>query len=626
MPSWLKRGQDALSRGLAVLVAVGVLVPAVLEGRDVGLESLLALVVGGAVALRRRRPLVALASVQAVGVFVTALGVAAADTAGYVLAYLVLLYTVGAARRWPAAVGGVAISLAAFWCEDAVLDHPGSEYLFSAILVGAPWLVGRYVRRQHALRARLIPALDGERLALAAAAVAEERQRIAREMHDVVAHGLSAIAVQSNAADAALTIDIARARAAVQAVNMIACECVAELRRVLAVLRQDSAIAVAPSPPATRRTSAPLEMLWGQRDGAVAALVAATGLAEIANRPSHVGIEMVLVGVLAAAVFFRRRATVSSLAAIVVLAALAAAIHRQSTLADAYLLAALVLMFTAGSLPRRRALPALALGLIGFWSVDAITFSPPAAYAAGAVIGGGAWLIGLVVGREQALRVTVVSALDGERQALCATATTNERRRIAREMHDVVAHGLSAIAIQSSAADAVLEFDPARAAAPIRAITVLAEQCAQEMRWLLAALGPDRSSDLDLSAVLSAQAELGLRLELQIDDDVMAGCPVPVRHAAARIVQEALTNVRRHSAADVASVSIHCQHGELAVVVTDDGPVRVTGSGAPGHGTAGIRERVAVLGGRCQAGPRGPGWYVDARIPLTVVETVGAPA
>ncbi|HEY0934461.1 MAG TPA: histidine kinase [Trebonia sp.] len=617
MISWVRRYPDGM---LALVVAVAGLVPAVADWRHVALNLAISLAVAGSVAVRRRYPLTALACVQSTGVLVTAVHAMAASTAGFVLAYVVLLYTAGVMLRLAGALAGLGASLAAFWSEDAVLGHPAGEYVFSALLVTGPWLVGRYVARERVLRARLTTALDARRHALSVAAVADERRRIAREMHDLVAHALSAIAVQGNAASAALTVEPGRARAPVQAVNRLARQCVGDMRRLLTVLRDGSdPVPRARGDVADVRTATRGARLWPYRDWALAVLMAVAGVLAAARHGS--ALDGGLTVALAAAVSARRRWTLAALAAVVTLAVVLAAVRREAEAGGAFLVASLVLLFTAGALPSRRALGALSIGLAGYWAVDAMTASPPAGYLASAVIAGGAWLVGLVVGRERALRTEVITATEGERRALAAAAAANERRRIAREMHDVVAHGLSAIAVQSSAADAALDIDPARAAAPIHAITTLAEQCADEMRRLLTALGPDELPGTDLAAVLAAQTEMGLVVDTAIDTAALDGCSSAVRHAVTRITQEALTNVRRHSTVNTARVTIRGSAGELSVTVTDSGPARGPAEGPSGHGATGIRERVAVLGGRCIIGPDGAGWRVEAH--LTLPATAG---
>ncbi|MFJ7148385.1 sensor histidine kinase [Streptomyces sp. NPDC100445] len=202
-----------------------------------------------------------------------------------------------------------------------------------------------------------------------------------------------------------------------------------------------------------------------------------------------------------------------------------------------------------------------------------------------------------------------------------AQAVTAERARVARELHDLVANHLSAIAIHSTAALSIGDPETSRAAlAVVRENSVAG---LAEMRRLIGVLrdgGGDRepaaSPTLDGLAALVAAARAG-GLDVRLDA-AHTEVPTPVDLAAYRIVQESLTNALKHGGAGRVDVALRQHDGALDIRVTSphrpgDGP-RAPGSGS---GLTGMRERAALLGGRFEAGPEGGSWAVRAVLPLT---------
>ncbi len=198
-----------------------------------------------------------------------------------------------------------------------------------------------------------------------------------------------------------------------------------------------------------------------------------------------------------------------------------------------------------------------------------------------------------------------------------------ERLRIARELHDVVAHSLSVINVQAGMGLALFEEHPEQAHAALDAIRTASKEALGEVRQVLAALrAPDaapREPALGLSRLpeLAEQAQAaGLRVEMTVGESA-APLPPGVDLAAFRIVQEALTNIIRHSRARTARVRVERRAEAVAVTVEDDGPAAGRNTGSGGNGLVGMRERAAGLGGTVTAGPRGDGgWRVAARLPL----------
>jgi signal transduction histidine kinase len=237
-----------------------------------------------------------------------------------------------------------------------------------------------------------------------------------------------------------------------------------------------------------------------------------------------------------------------------------------------------------------------------------------------------AWVVGDTV-RGQRERVELI---DAQREEEARRAVADERVRIARDLHDVVAHHLSVIVVQAEAAQEVLASKPDRAGAAMGAVADTARSALGELRRVLGVLrseGGGRAPQPDLDAVddlVASVRQAGLTVAVRTEGEPRAVGGV-VGVAAYRVVQEALTNVLRHAAADRAEVALAYGDDDLVVTVSDDGRgVRSVRTAAAdrndrpgGHGLAGMRERVTVLGGSLDAGPRADGGFaVRARLPL----------
>ncbi|MFC5828564.1 sensor histidine kinase [Nonomuraea insulae] len=202
-------------------------------------------------------------------------------------------------------------------------------------------------------------------------------------------------------------------------------------------------------------------------------------------------------------------------------------------------------------------------------------------------------------------------------------ARAEERSRIARELHDVVAHHVSVMTVQASAARRVLASDPDLAREALSAIEHTGRLAMTEMRNIVGVLRTDARAELgpqpgvrDLPALVEQMREAGLATRLEVEGEPGA-LPAGVDLAAYRLVQEGLTNSLRHAGAGAkAVVIVRRDPGELDVRVEDDG-TGPSGEGLSGHGLVGIRERVALYGGILNIGPlAGGGFEVRARFPL----------
>jgi signal transduction histidine kinase len=239
------------------------------------------------------------------------------------------------------------------------------------------------------------------------------------------------------------------------------------------------------------------------------------------------------------------------------------------------------------------------------------------------------WLLGSAIrslrDRQRELAEQSVE-LQAEREENARQAVFAERVRIARELHDVVAHHVSVIGVQAAGARRVMERQPALAAEALSSIETSSRQAVIELHRLLGFLR--RSDDID---GLSAQPGLGqladliaeaghaeLKVDLTIEGEPTVLSPT-LEVSAYRVIQEALTNVRKHSAAKTARVRIEYRTTDLEVEILDDGPGRETdppGTRA-GHGLIGMRERAALHGGHLSSGPRPDrGFAVHATFPL----------
>lgn len=286
------------------------------------------------------------------------------------------------------------------------------------------------------------------------------------------------------------------------------------------------------------------------------------------------------------------------------------------------LLAACIGAYTiATRLPATRSLAAAAGSALLLAVPGLLTTGAGAMPAAQTLAWAGAWLlvpwaVGAVVklNRDAAAR---------DREAEISRRAYEQRLQVAREVHDVVGHGLAVINMQAGIALHVLDRRPEQAPLALEAIRRTSKESLDELRATLSVFRrPDGERRIEpglgqLQALVEAMAEHGLPVEL-----VLAGTgtalPVAVDVAAYRIVQESLTNVVRHASAPRAIVRVERRDGEVVVEVTDEGRARPGAGQRPaGHGIAGMRERAAALGGELSAGPRQEGGYrVLARLPI----------
>ncbi|MCX4785057.1 MULTISPECIES: sensor histidine kinase [unclassified Streptomyces] len=242
----------------------------------------------------------------------------------------------------------------------------------------------------------------------------------------------------------------------------------------------------------------------------------------------------------------------------------------------------------------------------------------------GQELGIAAWVVAIVAAAEF-VRVRREQWADqrAEREAAQQRRADEERLRMARELHDVLAHSISVINVQSSVGLALLDSDPEQARTALTTIKAASKEALGEVRQVLDTLrtpgdaprapapGLDRLPEL-----VEQAASTGLTVTVETDG-VRGSVPPGADLAAFRIVQEALTNVVRHSGSRTAQVRIGYEPGRIRLRIDDEGPATGNEAGGSGNGLAGMRERAAALGGTIEAGSRADGGFrVRAELPL----------
>jgi signal transduction histidine kinase len=340
-----------------------------------------------------------------------------------------------------------------------------------------------------------------------------------------------------------------------------------------------------------------------------------------------------LVAVITVPVVFRRRYPVQ---AFVISGCALAADLLTSGGPGGSLLATLVLLYTlAAYRPRRVSIPGLLVSLAGAWAVVVVRVGSSVGgvnlVLLALVISSGTALVAWVLGDSMRHRRAYLKALEDraarlerERGTQAQIAAAAERARIARELHDVIAHNVSVMVVQADGAGYALHTEPERAGQALAAIAQTGRLALTEMRRLLGVL---RSGDeqaglapvpgLDQIRELIDQArEAGMSVSL-----TLFGAPRPLSEgaelAAYRVVQESLTNTRKHGGlAAAATITMSYELDGLLLRMTDDGLGAAAAPDGVGHGLTGMRERIEMYGGTVQAGPLpGGGYQVTARMP-----------
>jgi signal transduction histidine kinase len=297
---------------------------------------------------------------------------------------------------------------------------------------------------------------------------------------------------------------------------------------------------------------------------------------------------------------------------------------------------ALALYSAAVASPRR--LPVGTLGAVVAATLLGALIAPDGPEWAAVIAGPAVVLMGWFAGENVRARRAYAQGVaertaerEREREERVRQAATDERVRIARELHDIVAHTMSLIAVRAGAARVVIDQQPDDAREALSIIETTSRRALREMRRLVGVLRqPDDTSDADLEPaprladlddLVRQTDQAGVHVDLEITGHVRP-LPPGVDVSAYRIVQEALTNVVRHAGPTNAHLRIRYQSGGVDIELVDDGttardrpapPRRPAGSG---HGLVGMRERVALYRGELIAEPTSTGYRVLARLPI----------
>jgi signal transduction histidine kinase len=238
-----------------------------------------------------------------------------------------------------------------------------------------------------------------------------------------------------------------------------------------------------------------------------------------------------------------------------------------------------------------------------------------------------AWFVGITLRRPfERARLAEERALqlERDREHAAQLAVSDERQRIARELHDVIAHSVSVMTVQAGAVRRLLRPEQEREREALLSVEATGRQALTEMRRLVGLLKEDtvmpmyapQPSMKTLDVLVGTVREAGLPVELTVEGERRELAP-GVDLAAYRVVQEALTNALKYAGPARAWVSVNWGGDELEVQVENDGQADDNGDSGSGHGLVGMQERISVVGGTFESGPRpGGGYVVKARIPI----------
>ncbi len=268
---------------------------------------------------------------------------------------------------------------------------------------------------------------------------------------------------------------------------------------------------------------------------------------------------------------------------------------------------------------------AAGLGLLAALSpIAASLLQDPSEIAVGIWIMGIAfpWALGLLAARQSEL----ATELDASRRELGEQALLEERRRIARDVHDLVGHGLAGVMLQITSARHVLHRDPAAAEEALRSAEEVGRRNMQELRRTVALLrsddeagvAPPLPSARDIRTLVDDAQAGGLAVELHTRGDLSRIAP-SVGVAIYRIVQEALANAAQHAPLARTVLGLEVADGRASLVAETTGPTVAGSTGEPErprYGLIGMRERATALGGEFAAGPTPGGWLLSCRLPL----------
>lgn len=369
---------------------------------------------------------------------------------------------------------------------------------------------------------------------------------------------------------------------------------------------------------------------WDVLDRVLAALLFVVTAMDIILGHHHrfLGVKLVVVAAMSAALLWRRKHAL--LTAAVVLTGGLVVLLALSTPAQSSLTVFIVLVAaysTGAHLALQRALLGLVF-VVGAITAVSIIKTPHDIFFPVVFFGIVPWAVGRVMRTQTALARELTEKAEQEqiaREHEEARAAAAERARVARELHDVLAHNLSVMVIQAAAGRTVADKDPAAAIEAARLISRTGREALSELRYVFGSVRKEDGAALGASPGLANLQQLasrahraGVPVELRVEGKPLQLSP-GADLAAYRVVQEALTNTLRHARGSRATVTVRYEPREVVVEVLDDGASATTNGRAAesgGHGLVGMRERVALYGGQLEAGTREEGGFaVRARLP-----------
>jgi len=600
----------------------------------------------GVLVVRRAAPLAVPLLVGAIyALAAVSLGSDVAEPTSWVLLLPFACFSAGQYAPRSRRLGGLASvlgTLAITYAALAWLTDFDPSLIFGLIFSVGAWAVGVALRealdRNHRLAAEAERARVGRALA-AERAVESERNRIASELHDVLAHTLGAMVVQASVARDLVRRDAERAAAALRDVAQAGRDALGETGRLLRLLRDERdelglRLSTSPETDAPRTPTAAIvaARATDPKDLLLPVLFGVVGTVELVSHGygtlwASIGAYWLAVGVLCT----RRVVPLAMPVAVTGIAVGARFLGAETDHPASWILLVALSCFAAGFyVPRSRAALGLAsvLASVALLAGDAAwrdEVSWDALFLAFAVA---PWVVGVAL--RETLERNAELAAEAERARLeqeleAGRATIAERRRIARELHDVLANSFSVMIVQASLATDLVAPDPTGAARAVGEVERSGRTALEEIGRLLrlirggaADLGTHpqhRVADIPALAEEYARAGLGIDLEL---DGGLSPLPIGVELSTYRIVQEALTNALKHAPGSLDRVHL-ARRGSYVAIEVRNGPTASAGvAGVPGgHGLVGLRERVTVFGGDLDAGPTLDGGFaVTATLPV----------
>jgi signal transduction histidine kinase len=322
----------------------------------------------------------------------------------------------------------------------------------------------------------------------------------------------------------------------------------------------------------------------------------------------------------------RRRAPVLAIAVVAAFLVLRVELDEISSLTISQVFVCGALAYNAGAWPRRLGASLLALAIalaitVFCWYSEQYHFAP-LVYAYMVAVLLGTWSVGRAIREDLRAALALrdrAAAMRAQRDRLCQAAVDGQRRDVARELHDVVGHGLSLIAIQAGVVDAFARRDPERAREALGIVDDATHVTREELATLRAALddapGPSRPCARTLERIVEDSRGVGQPVLAYVDPRVDELAPES-RTAIVRIAQEALTNARKHAAGAATTLEVDLRGDRVRLAVHNEAGTQLPGAPRGSQlGLRGMRERAESQGGTFEAGPEGDGWTVVAELP-----------